>query len=443
MRLDDRQLRSLRPDAKPRKYADGDGLFLYVSPSGAKLWRFAYRYQGRQKLLALGPYPEVTIEEAREARLEARRLLRQGEDPAALRRAEKREAKLAAANTFAAVAEEWFENNKDRWVDSYSVRIKTRIDADLIRKLGSRPIAEIEPIEVLDAIRAVEKRGAIEMGRRILQMASAIFRYGVATSRCRRDPTADLKGALKARRPTKHRAALPATDLPEFLARLEVCSGDPVTRLALKFLVLTFVRTSELRFARWEEFENLNSSQALWRISAERMKMRRPHLVPLAPQAVEILRELRRFSGRSAFVLPSATNSGVISENTLIYALYRLGYHGRATVHGFRATASTILNEHQFNRDWIEAQLAHADDTVRGVYNAAEWLPGRRHMMLWWAHYLDDALERGRVTSEFAVAPDPFAEAPYAVLPPAPGGRLVGPGAEAASSGRRRPEEGL
>jgi integrase len=223
----------------------------------------------------------------------------------------------------------------------------------------------------------------------------------------------------------QHRAALSAADLPEFLVRLEACSGDPVTRLALKYLVLTFVRTSELRFARWDEFENLNSPQALWRIAADRMKMRKPHLVPLAPQAVDALRELLRFSGRSPYVFPSATNSGVISENTLLFALYRLGYHGRATGHGFRSTASTILNEHQFNRDWIEAQLAHADDSVRGIYNAAEWLPGRRQMMVGWADYLDDALERGRSTSPHAAAPDPFGEAPLVALPPPPLRRLT------------------
>ncbi|WP_334162635.1 tyrosine-type recombinase/integrase [Phenylobacterium sp.] len=420
MRLDDRQIRKLEPAAKPRKYADGDGLYLHVMPSGAKLWRFAYRYQGRQKLLALGAYPEVTLEAARDARLEARRLLRQSEDPAALRRAEKREAKLAAANTFAAVAEEWFENNQPKWVDTYSSRLRSRLDADLLPRLGARPIAEILPIEVLEVVRAIERRGAVEMARRVLQMASGIFRYGVATSRCLRDPTVDLRGALRARGAVKHRAALPAAELPEFLARLEAYYGDPVTRLALKFLILTFVRTSELRFAQWTEFEGVGGPDALWRIPAERMKMRRPHLVPLAPQAVAVLRELKRFSGRSPFVLPAPTNLGVISENTMIFALYRLGYHGRATVHGFRSMASTVLNEHQFNRDWIEAQLAHVDDSVRGIYNAAEWLPGRRRMMLWWADFVDDARERGRSYSDAVPVADPFAGLDTLRLPPPP-----------------------
>jgi integrase len=226
------------------------------------------------------------------------------------------------------------------------------------------------------------------MGRRVLQMASAIFRYGVATSRCPRDPTADLRGALKAREPAKRRSALPAKALPEFLRKLEAYDGDESTRLALELALLTMVRTAELRFARWAEFEDLDGAEPLWRISAARMKMRRPHLVPLAPAAVDVLRRLKPLSSKSELVLPADTRSGVISENTMLYALYRLGYHGRATVHGFRSTASTILNEQHFNRDWIEMQLAHADGSVRAIYNAAEWLPGRREMLIWWADYL-------------------------------------------------------
>jgi integrase len=182
------------------------------------------------------------------------------------------------------------------------------------------------------------------------------------------------------------------------LAKLDTYDGDTVTQLAMKLVVLTFVRTAELRFARWSEIENLNGSEPLWRIPAERMKMRRAHLVPLAPQAVAILRALRKLIGKSEFLFPATTKTGVISENTLIYGLYRMGYHSRATVHGFRATASTVLNENHFNRDWIEMQLAHFDGGVRGVYNAAEWLPGRREMMNWWADYLDRRPPRTRGT---------------------------------------------
>jgi integrase len=393
MPLTDAKLRSLKPAGKPQKIADSGGLHILVTPGGSRLWRLAYRFGGKQKLLALGKYPDVSLANARLAREVARKQLEDGQDPSEVRKAEKRRTKIAAGQTFAAVADEWFDSQKDRWVASYSDRLRRRLDDDLIARLGKRPIAEIEPIEVLDVVRAIERRDAVEMGRRVLQMASAVFRYGVATSRCPRDPTADLRGALRAREPVKRRSALAADALPDFLKRLAAYDGDASTRLALEFALLTFVRTAELRFARWSEFEDLDGDEPLWRIPAERMKMRRAHLVPLSSMAVDVLCRLKQLGGKSELVLPADTRSGVISENTMLYALYRLGYHGRATVHGFRSTASTILNENHFNRDWIEMQLAHADGSVRAVYNAAEWLPGRRTMMDWWAEYLAAARE--------------------------------------------------
>ena len=204
----------------------------------------------------------------------------------------------------------------------------------------------------------------------------------------------------------KHRAGLPEKDLPEFLAKLARYDGDATTQIALKLVLLTFVRTAELRFARWDEFEGLDGASPVWRIPAERMKRRRMHLVPLASQTAALLKQLRKLTGHTLLLFPAPTNAGVISENTLIYALYRLGYHGRATVHGFRSTASTVLNENQFNRDWIEMQLAHFDGSVRGVYNAAEWLPGRREMMQWWADHLDRlASSAAREKPKLAVVP--------------------------------------
>jgi len=304
------------------------------------------------------------------------------------KKAEKRKQSLAAATTFEAVANEWFVENQTRWVETYSSRLRSRLDDDLMPSLGKRPVSEVEPLEVLDAIRKIEARGAIEMAKRVMQLASSIFRYGVATAKCPRDPTSDLRGALKRANPPKHRTALASKDLAPFMNALESYDGDTVTKLGLKLLILTFVRTAELRFARWSEFE-LGGSNPLWRIPADRMKMRRAHLVPLAPQVVRALAELERITGKSQFLFPSSTKLGVISENTFIFAVYRMGYHKRATVHGFRTTASTILNEAQFNRDWIEAQLAHFDGSVRGIYNAAEWLPGRRQMMCWWANYVE------------------------------------------------------
>jgi integrase len=402
MPLSDVKLRGLKGSEKPQKLSDGGGLHVLVTPAGSRLWRLAYRFQGKQKLLALGKYPDLSLADARTARDEARRLLVAGRDPAEARKDEKRKKQIAAGHTFSALADEWFDSQKAGWVAGYADRIRSRLDADLIPKLGNRPIAKIEPIEILDVARAIEKRGAVEMARRVVQMASAIFRYGVATSRCSKDPTADLRGALKARGAVKHRSALKANELPDFLHRLENYDGDRLTRLALRLVLLTFVRTSELRFAKWAEFEQLDGDEPLWRIPAERMKMRRPHLVPLAPAAVEVLKALRPLAGKSAYLFPAPTRSGVISENTMLFALYRMGLHGRATVHGLRSTASTILNEHQFNRDWIEMQLAHSDSGVRAVYNAAEWLPGRRRMMCWWAAYLSNGAAKPHAHSPMA-----------------------------------------
>jgi len=393
MALTDLKIRALRAKASAYKISDSEGLHLLVSTAGGKLWRMSYRFGGKQKTLSLGDYSRLSLLEARRARDDAKRLLFTGIDPSFAKKSEKRAKAIAAGNTFELVAREWFEHNKSRWVESYSNRLKSRLEDDLIPELGSRPIAEILPIEVLDAIRKIEQRDAIEMAKRVMQMASAIFRYGVATSRCNRDVTYDLRGALKPAKAPKNRTALPMTEMSAFLKALKNYDGDKVTKLALGLVLLTFVRTSELRFAKWSEFEGLDKTEALWRIPAERMKMRRQHLVPLARQAVEVLKNLRKITGNSEHLFPAPTKSGVISENTLIFALYRMGYHSRATVHGFRATASTALNEAQFNRDWIEMQLAHFDGSVRGVYNAAEWLPGRRKMMSWWARKIANAVD--------------------------------------------------
>jgi integrase len=395
MALTESQIRKLKPKKKNWKISDSGGLSILVATNGSLLWRFGYRYGDKQSSLALGRYPDVSLEQARAKRDEARRLLGQGIDPARQPKLVAIRKRVARGVTFAEVAEEWFERNEPRWVESYSSRLKVRLHDDLVPRFGSVPIDQVEPLEVLDAIRSIEKRGAVEMARRVLQMARSVFRYAMATGRCQRDPTQGIGEALSARGRVKHRSALSAAELPEFLQKLEGPGTSLVTRLALKLVLLTMVRTNELRFATWDEFEGISGEEPLWRIPAERMKMRRPHLVPLSPQAVDLLFQLRRKSGRSAFVLPAATKEGVMSVNTMICAIYRVGYHSRATVHGFRSTASTILNEEGFNRDWIEMQLAHADDTVRGVYNAAEYLSGRREMLNWWADYLDD-LAAGR-----------------------------------------------
>ncbi|MEC5383088.1 integrase arm-type DNA-binding domain-containing protein [Aurantimonas sp. C2-6-R+9] len=401
MPLTDTSIKATKPSEKPRKLSDGGGLYLQVQPTGGKHWRLAFRFEGKQKTLAFGSYPAVGLKDARTRRDSAKELLAKGIDPGEQKRTDKRKVKIEAANSFEAVAEEWFASRKDGWTPAYSERIWRRIEADLFPAIGGEQINAIEPPEILGAIRAVESRHAVVLAGRLLQVAGQIFRYAVASGRAVRDPTQDLKGALKAPGAQKHRSALKAAELPEFLKALSNYQGDRQTVLALRLVMHTAVRTSEARFAVWSEFEGLDGAEPLWRIPAERMKMRSGHLVPLSPQVVAVLRELKKIAGNSEYVLPAATKEKVISQNTMIYALYRLGYHSRATVHGFRGTFSTILNESGFNRDWIERQLAHTDgDSVRSAYNSAEWLSDRRAMLSWWSDYLD-AAEHGRKVIPF------------------------------------------
>ncbi len=392
MPLTDTTCRNARSAEKPLKISDGGGLFLLIQPTGSKLWRMAYRFQHKQKTLAFGAYPVVSLKDARAKRDGAKELLAKGSDPGEIKRIEKRNAKIAVANTFEEIAREWFNARRAGWTVGYSDRLLRRLEADLFPRIGLRPISEIEPLELLDCIRVVEKRGAVELAKRLLQSCGQIFRYAVASGRAFRDPSQDLRGALQSPGPKKHRAALKASELPDFLQALENYEGERSTVLGLKLIAHTFLRTNEVRYGRWSEIEGLDDEMPLWRIPPERMKARSEHLVPLTPHVVSILRELRILAGESECILPAPTKEGVVSQNTFIYAVYRLGYHSRMTVHGFRSTASTILNEQGFNRDWIERQLAHAErNEVRAAYNAAEWLGDRRYMLVWWSEYLDTA----------------------------------------------------
>ena len=317
-----------------------------------------------------------------------------------VKRERKRAAKVAAGNSFEAVAREWHENWKGGRTPYYAGQILRRLEADVFPAIGRRPIAAIESPELLDMLRKVEKRGAHETARRLKQLVGQIFRFAIVTSRAKRDPSADLKDALRAIGEPQRHKAMPLLELPTFLQNLDAYSGERQTKLALKLVTLTFLRTTELRAGTWSELENLDEKSAQWRIPAERMKMRLEHLVPLSRQAVDVLRELRALSGGSPNIFPSPGKEGCMSSNTMLYALYRMGYHGRATTHGFRAVASTILNEsNHFNRDWIERQLAHVErNEVRRAYNAAEWMPDRRRMMQWWADHITAlALESGKI----------------------------------------------
>lgn len=381
--------KNAKTEMKLKKLADGGGLHLLVKPTGSKLWRLAYRFHGKQKTISFGAYPVVSLKEARKRRDAAKELLANGIDPSADRKERKAKALQSEEHTFKKVAMDWFENRRTSWTAGYSDRLLRRMESDLFPSLGSRPISEIEPPELLKVIRAIEERGAIVMAKRLLQIAGQVFRFAIACSIATRDPSQDLRGALKSSPPAKHRSALKAHELPEFLERLNAYDGSRETILGLLLVMHTFLRTSEVRFGSWSEIEDLNGPSPIWRIPASRMKKRVEHIVPLTEEVVQILKELKERSGESPYIFPARTKSGVISENTLIYALYRMGYHSRATVHGFRGTASTTLNENGFNRDWIERQLAHVErNDVRAAYNSAEYLPQRREMMKWWSSFI-------------------------------------------------------
>ena len=388
MSLTDVKVRTAKPQDKPYKLSDSGGLFLLVQPTGGKWWRYKYRYAGKEKLLAIGAYPDVGLADAREQHIQARKVLAAGNDPSAVKKAAKRLMVLNSENTFEAVAREWHDQRKHEWVPSHAESVLGRLERHVFKKLGSRPIADIDAPELLSVFKIVEKSGALDMAQRIMQYTGQIFMYAIATGRIKRNPVADLRGALKA--PIrKHHAHIGATELPDYLEKLEAYDGSPITKLALKFLLLTFVRSGELRAAEWSE---INFDKAEWRIPAARMKMRDPHIVPLARQTLEVLKELQQHSGNRQHIFPNDRRPiTFMSENAMLYALYRMGYHSRTTGHGFRSTASTILNENGFVPDIIERQLAHTErNKVRAAYNHAQYLPERHKMMQWWADYLDN-----------------------------------------------------
>ena len=387
MSLTDIVCKNTKPSEKARKISDEKGLYLEVMPNGSKYWRMKYRFANKENRLSFGVYPEVSLAEAREKRDEARKILRNGIDPSQAKKEAKQINKLKAENSFYQIANEWHETKKTGWTPRHAHYVIRRLEADVFPALGDRPINQIKPPELLSVIRAIEKRGALDISHRALQTCGQIFRYAIATGRAEYNPSSELRGALKT--PTKtNYSHLKESELPEFFTKLAAYDGFEQTRLAMKLLLLTFVRTGELRGAKWDEF---NFETAEWRIPAERMKMREQHIVPLSKQAIELLQQIKKFSGGYAYVFPNHLNpTKCISENTLLYALYRMGYHSRTTIHGFRATASTILNEKGFHADVIERQLAHSErNRVRAAYNHAQHLPERKKMMSWWGEYLD------------------------------------------------------
>lgn len=400
MALTDTAVKAAKPRKKAYKLYDAEGLFLFVPVSGSKLWRMKYRgLHDKEKLLAFGEYPLVTLARAREKRMEARRLLDRGIDPAAHKKAER----VAAADTFAALAAEYLDLKRKTLSPKTIAKAEWLLDDWINKYIGATPLRQLGPAAILSVCRRLEAKGFHESAHRARSLVSRIMKYGVATIRCDNDPCRDLfnKDTLAPVPAQNHAAITEPVKLGALLRAIDGYDGQPSTKYALKLAPLVFVRPGELRAAEWSEFD-LDADEPTWRIPAHRMKMKVQHLVPLSRQAVDLLNELKQFTGAGTLLFPSLRGSDrPISDNTLNAALRRLGYSGEQHVaHGFRSTASTRLHEMQWKHDWIERQLAHGDrDKVSAAYNYAQHLPERRRMMQAWADYLDGLKAGGKVVA--------------------------------------------
>lgn len=390
MPLSDTAIRKAKPADKTQRLFDGGGLYLEITPAGGKLWRQKYRFGGKEKRLAHGTYPEVSLAEARDRRDNARRLLAAGTDPGEHRKAEKQAGEDRAANSFEAVAREWFGKFAPNWAASHAGKIMGRLENDLFPWIGSRPVAEIKAPELLRCLRRIESRGALETAHRVLQNAGQVFRYAIATGRADRDPSTDLRGALAPWKPQHYPAPTDPKAVGELLRAIDGYTGGNVVKAMLRLAPLVFVRPGELRQAEWAE---IDLEAAEWNIPAHKMKMREPHMVPLSRQAIEILTDLQPLTGNRAHVFPGGHDPRKpMSEAALNAALRRMGYDKTTmTAHGFRAIARTLLDEELgFRPDYIEHQLAHAVRDPNGrAYNRTAHLAARRKMMQVWADYLD------------------------------------------------------
>jgi integrase len=395
-------LKAIKPGFPQRRVSDGAGLYLLLFVKGGSHgWRLDYAFAGRRKTLSLGTYPEVSLSEARQRADEARRLVRHGSDPSDARKrsreAQRRqhtiekmvEAGQPLPESFEAVAREWYDKHKATWAPSHGDKVIRRLERDVFPWIGAKPVASIKPSELLQILKRVEQRGAIETTHRVQQNCGQVFRYAVASGLMESDPSRDLRGALPPWRPVHYPTLTDPRKVGQLLRDIDEYEGGFMTRCAMKLAPLLFVRPGELRRAEWSEI-NLEAKE--WRIPASKMKARALHIVPLAPQAMAVLTELKPLTGSGKWVFPGVrTNGEPMSENTINAALRRMGYERRTlTAHGFRGMASTMLHEFGWPSDVIERQLSHAErNTVKAAYNHAEHLPERRKMMIGWANYLD------------------------------------------------------
>ncbi len=387
------QVRNAKATEKAHKLSDGNGLYLHIAPSGRKTWRYRYRYKGKESTVVLGEYPKTSLEVARKERTLARDDLNEGKNPSTVKR-ESKAALLAAEdkasgtsrNSFQVIAEEFIDMQREKWSRDHANAVLATLRADAFPTLGKMSVDTITTKDILKVIRSIESRGSYEIASKVLQRIGAVCRYAVQTGRASYNPASDMKGALKTRK-VQHRAALQEHELPEFMKLMKTADIHPTTKMALEFVILTAARSGEVRFATWDE---VDLDDGVWRIPAERMKMGTPHTVPIAQQAEKLLKTIGRQYGFDGYIFPGIRkHSKPLSENTLLYALYRMGYHSRATVHGFRAVFSSIANEQGFDKDAIERQLAHQErNRVRAAYHRSEYLEERRRIMQWWADYL-------------------------------------------------------
>ena len=395
MSLTDTRIRQAKPEAKAYKLSDGAGLHLEVRPTGAKLWRLRYRLAGKENVFAIGRYPEVDLKGARSARDAAKKTIKEGVHPAHKRKLDRMRSTGDHANTFRALADEWLERNAEGWTARTYKQRERALENDVFPFIGSLPVRQVTPAHVLDIVQRIEKR-APTMAVIVNQFIGAICRYAVVTLRADIDPTAPIRGSLKPLQ-TQHSKPLNATELPAFLNALDNYPGQFGNKTALQIMLLTLVRTIELIEAKWNEF---NLEQRLWTIPAERMKSGEAHRVPLSDQAIELLNNLHGVSGHREFLFPNRSDPRrPASRGVLWKAVASLGYEGKFSPHGIRATGSTMLNEMGFRADVIERQLAHAErNKVRASYNQADYLDERRQMMQTWADFIDAQADGGNVT---------------------------------------------
>ncbi|AIR60913.1 integrase [Cedecea neteri] len=392
MKLNARQVDAGKPREKAYKLADGAGLYLEVVLSGSRYWRMKYRFNRKEKRMAFGVYPAVSLAQARALRDEAKKKLAEGIDLSFAKKEEKLVRDVQLNNTFQAVALEWHGTKVSRWSEGYASDIIEAFNKDIFPYIGQLPVNDIKPLVLLNVLRRMESRGATEKANKVRQRCSEVFRYAIVTGRAEYNPEADLTSAMSGRE-SKHYPFLTVDELPAFFKAISGDTGSPLVVLAARLRVLMGVRIGELRGAFWSEFD---LEKAVWEIPAERMKMKRPHLVPLSTQALEIVQQLKVMSGQYPLVFPGRNDPRkTMSEASINQVFKRIGYTGKVTGHGFRHTMSTILHEEGFNTAWIETQLAHVDkNAIRGTYNRALYLEGRREMMQWYADYIEASLTK-------------------------------------------------